>query len=301
MTKVLITGGSGSIGTLLANFLTEKGYEVSILGRSRSENTKYKTFLWNYKENFIEKEALADCDYIVHLAGAGIADKRWTDQRKKEILDSRVLTSELLYQTLASGKNNVKAFISASGVGYYGQLTSDKTFTETDPAGSDFVGTICKQWEESVNKFNLLKVRTVNLRIGIVLMKKGGALEKMAQPFRLGLGSALASGKQVIPWIHVKDLNNIILEAICNSSMQGPYNCCSPETTNNLEFSKTLAKTLRKKIWLPNAPAWILRMVLGKRAILLTEGSGVSAQKLLHTGFQFTYPQLEAALSDLLL
>jgi len=300
MSKVLITGGSGSIGTLLCNFLSEKGHEVSILGRTKTENAKYKTFLWNYKEDFIEENALSDCDYIIHLAGAGIADKRWTDQRKKEILDSRVLTSELLYKTLSSGKNNLKGFISASGVGYYGQVTSDKIFVETDPPGSDFVGSICQQWEASVNQFSQLKVRTVNLRIGIVLMKKGGALEKMAQPFHLGLGSALASGKQMIPWIHVEDLINIILEAISNSSMHGPYNCCSPETTNNLKFSKTLAKTLGKKIWLPNVPAWILKMVLGERAILLAEGSEVSSEKLVSTGFQFKYPQLESALSDLL-
>lgn len=300
MPKVLVTGGSGSIGTLLCDFLAEKGYDVSVLGRSRSANPKYKTFIWDYQKNFIEEHALDGCDYIIHMAGAGIADKRWTDQRKKEILDSRVLTSALLYKTLASGKNNVKAFISASGVGYYGQSTSDKIYVETDPAGSDFVGTVCKQWEESVNQFNLLQVRTVNLRIGIVLMKKGGALEKMAQPFRLGLGSALASGKQMVPWIHVNDLNKVILQAITNDTMRGPYNCCSPEMTNNVKFSRTLAKALGKKMWLPNAPAWILKMVLGERAVLLTEGSAISSQKLASTGFRFKYPYLESALSDLL-
>jgi len=298
--KVLVTGGTGSIGRLLCNFLTEKGYEVSVLSRSRSANSKYKTYLWNYKEDFIEEEAILNCDYIVHMAGAGIADKRWTSQRKKEIIDSRVQTSTLLYKTLSNHKNKVKCFISASGAGYYGQLTSDKTFVETDLPGADFIGQTCQQWEDSVNQIKTLKIRTVNLRIGMVLMKNGGAIEKMAKPFELGLGTVLGNGNQIIPWIHVNDLQRIILQAMVNEDMNGPYNSCSPEITNNLEFTKTLANSLNKKLWLPHTPVWVLKIILGQRSMLLTDGSKLSSKKLLSTGFVFNYPGLQDALSEFL-
>jgi uncharacterized protein (TIGR01777 family) len=298
--KVLVTGGTGSIGRLLCDFLTKKGYEVSVLSRRRSTSSKYKTYLWNYKENFIEEEAILTCDYIIHMAGAGIADKRWTSQRKKEIIDSRVKTSTLLFKTLSNHKNKVKGFISASGAGYYGQLTSDKTFLETDLPGSDFIGQTCKQWEAAVNQIKTLNIRTVNLRIGMVLMKNGGAIEKMAKPFQLGLGSALGNGNQIIPWIQANDLQRIILQAIVNKDMHGPYNCCSPETTHNLEFTKTLANTLHKKLWLPHTPVWLLKIILGQRSILLTEGSKLSTKRLLSTGFAFNYPCLQDALSEIL-
>ena len=299
-TKVLVTGGTGSIGRLLCDFLTKKGYEVSVLSRRRSPDSKYKTYLWNYKENFIEEDAVLNCDYIIHMAGAGIADARWTSRRKKEIIDSRVQTSTLLFKTLSKHKNKVKGFISASGAGYYGQVTSDKTFVETDPSGKDFIGQTCEQWEASVNQIKTLNIRTVNLRIGMVLMKKGGAIEKMAQPFQLGLGTVLGSGNQIMPWIHVNDLQRILLQAIANKDMQGPYNTCSPETTNNLEFTKTLANTMHKKLWLPHTPAWLLKIILGQRSILLTEGSKLSSNKLLSTGFTFNYPGLQDALSEIL-
>jgi uncharacterized protein (TIGR01777 family) len=298
--KVLVPGGSGSIGRLLCDFLTEKGYEVSVLSRRKSTSSKYKTYLWNYKENFIEEEAILNCDYVIHMAGAGIADKRWTSERKKEIIDSRVKTSALLFKTLSNHKNKVKCFISASGAGYYGQLTSDKIFAETDLPGSDFIGQTCKQWEAAVNQIKTLNIRTVNLRIGMVLMKNGGAIEKMTKPFQLGLGSVLGNGNQIIPWIQANDLQRIILQAMVNKNMHGPYNCCSPETTNNLEFTKTLAITLHKKLWLPHAPVWILKIILGQRSTLLTEGSKLSTKRLLSTGFAFNYPGLQDALSEIL-
>lgn len=300
MPKVLITGGTGSIGTYLSNFLEEKGYEVAVLSRGRSAGSELKTYLWNYKEDFIEPEALETADYIVHMAGAGIADKRWTNKRKKEIIESRVATSELLYRALAKCKNKPKAFISASGIGYYGQQTTDRIFKETDPAGNDFVGETCRLWEASVNKINGLGIKTINLRIGVVMMKNGGALEKMAQPIRMGVGAALGSGKQMVPWIHIADLNRIILHAINNTSMEGAYNTCVPEPVTNIDLTKTLAKVLHKKLLLPNTPAWVLKIILGERSVLLTEGSRVSSDKILSTGFKFKFTNLENALQDIL-
>lgn len=297
---VLVTGGTGSIGVLLCEYLTELGIEVRVLSRKKRENSTYKTFLWNQDEHFIEAAAFEKCDYIIHLAGAGIADAAWTPKRKKEILDSRVKTTALLYDFLSSHEHQVKGIISASAVGYYGQVSSSKTFTEEDAPGNDFVASVCKQWESGVNRFNGLNIRTVNLRIGIVLMKKGGALEKMIQPFQYNVGSALGSGKQFIPWIHVTDLKRIISHSINTPTINAAYNCCAPEPVDNLTFSKTIAKILNKNMWLPNVPKFVLRFILGERVILLTEGSKVSSEKIQQTGFDFKFPKLEAALHDLL-
>lgn len=298
-TRVLISGGSGSIGLQLGVFLEENGLEVSVLSRRRSENDRFTTYVWNLRENFIEKEAITNTDYIIHLAGAGIADKRWSDKRKTEIIESRTDTSKLLYEALKRHKNEVKAVISASGAGYYGQISTNKLFKESDPAGSDFIGSICKDWEEAINQIQTLNIRVVNLRIGLVLMKNAGALEKMTPAFQLGFGSVLADGKQFMPWIHINDLIGIFFQALTDKKMIGPYNCCSPEVADNREFSKALAKSLHKKIWLPNTPAWVLKLILGERAVLLTEGSRLSVQKLLSTGFTFKYASLEAALKQI--
>ena len=299
-TTVLVTGGTGSIGGLLCDYLSKQGLDVTILSRRKRENAKYKTFLWNQHENFIEATAFDKCDYIIHLAGAGIADAAWTAKRKKEILDSRVKTTNLLYDSLASHNHQVKGIISASAVGYYGQVTSEKTFKEDEAPGTDFVASVCKQWEEGVIRFSDLNIRTVNLRIGIVLMRKGGALEKMVQPFQYNVGSALGSGKQFIPWIHITDLQRIILHSINSADMKGPYNCCAPDSADNLKFSKTIAQVLNKKIWLPNVPKFVLRMILGERSILLTEGSKVSPEKIIQSGFEFKFTKLQSALHDLL-
>lgn len=298
--KVLITGGTGSVGRELCEFLTRHNVGVSILSRSKNNNSPYKTYLWDHEKSLIDNEAFKNIDYIIHLAGAGIADKRWTKNRKKEILDSRVKTTSLLYRALSKSKHHVKGIISASAVGFYGQTTSVNTFKEEDQPGNDFVASVCKAWETEVNKFQDLGMRTVNLRIGIVLMKKGGALEKMAQPFYWNLGSPLGNGKQIIPWIHITDLIGIILKAIQSPQMEGPYNCCAPDPVSNAEFSAEIAAVLHKHIWLPNVPSLVLRLILGKRAVLLTEGSRVSADKILKTKYEFKYPKLRSALLNLL-
>jgi len=300
MTKVLVTGGTGSVGKKLCDFLSERNFEVSVLSRSRNENAKYKTYLWNYKEALIENEAVETCDYIIHLAGAGIADKRWTPARQKEILDSRTKTTSLLYKVLSKGNHNVKGFISASAIGFYGQKTTELVFKEEDEPGDDFVANVCQAWEAEVKNIENLGIRTLNLRIGIVLMKQGGALEKMTQPFHWNLGAVLGHGKQIIPWIHFRDLNQIILKSIQSNEMNGAYNCCAPEQVSNAEFSKLLAKCLGKTIWLPHVPSLLLRLMLGKRSILLTEGSKIATGKIQQTGFKFKYPKIEAALKDLL-
>ncbi|MGI9532806.1 TIGR01777 family oxidoreductase [Lutimonas sp.] len=299
-TRILVSGGTGSVGVLLCDYLTSKGYEVSILSRTRRAGSKYTTFLWDYKDQFIEEQAFDNCDYIVHLAGAGIADKAWTNERKKEIIDSRVETTKLIYRSLAKRKHQIKAIVSASAVGFYGQQTSPVIFKEQDAPGNDFVAQVCKQWEEETRPFENLGIRTVNLRIGIVLMQKGGALEKMVQPFKMNIGSALGTGKQFIPWIHGKDLIRIISKALEENSMSNAYNCAAPDPVDNIGFSRAIAKKLGKSMWLPKVPVFVLKLILGERSILLTEGSRVSSDKILQTEFKFEFPDLESALDDLL-
>ena len=182
MKKVLITGGTGLIGKRLSFLLASKGYEVSVLSRSKSPESKYTTFVWNVKDQFIEEEAFQDLDYIIHLAGAGIADKKWSEKRKKEIIDSRVQSTNLLYNTSKRLKTPLKAFISASATGYYGSVTTATIFTETDQPANDFLGKVCRLWEESIFQFKNDKTRTVALRTGIVLSNDGGALKKMKTP-----------------------------------------------------------------------------------------------------------------------
>jgi uncharacterized protein (TIGR01777 family) len=300
MTKVLVTGGTGSVGRRLCDFLSGLNFEVSLLSRSKNQSSPYKIYTWDHQYALIEKEAVEQADYIVHLAGAGIVDKKWTKSRKNTILQSRVDTTKLLHKVLSRTQHKVKAVIAASAVGYYGQTTSDHIFMEKDPPGTGFAAFVCKNWEREVQKINELGIRTVNLRFGIVLMEKGGALEKMAAPFYWNLGAPIGSGKQIIPWIHYKDLNKIIVQAMHSSSMTGPYNCCSPEIVTNREFSRQIAQTLGKKMWLPHVPEFIMRLILGERASLLLEGSAVSASKILSTGFTFNYAKLSTALSDLL-
>ena len=300
MAKVLISGGTGSIGRRMASFLHQEGHEVSLLSRSESNNGTFKTYQWNIKENYLDPEALNSCDYIIHLAGAGIADKAWTAQRKKEIIESRVQSTDLLFNKVKQSKTPLKAFICASAIGYYGQKTSDRIFTEEDKSANDFVGKTCFLWEQSAERFEELGIRTVRIRIGVVLMEKGGALEKMAQPIRMGVGSPLGSGRQFIPWIHVDDLIGVFNKALTNDTLSGAFNAVSPEHVNNTTFTKALAKVLNKKLWLPNVPGFVLKIVLGERAALVLKGSRVSSQKIESTGFKFEYPSLEPALENLL-
>jgi uncharacterized protein (TIGR01777 family) len=300
MAKVLISGGTGSIGSLMADFLHRQGHEVGLLSRSEKNDGTFKTYKWNIKDNYLDPEALESCDYIIHLAGAGIADKAWTAGRKKEIIESRVLSTDLLYNQVKKHKTPLKAFISASAVGYYGQVTSNKNFTEKDKSANDFVGKTCFLWEQAAEQFEDLGIRTVRLRIGVVLMEKGGALEKMVQPIRMGFGSPLGSGKQYIPWIHVDDLIGMFYKALTSDDMSGAYNAVAPKPASNAEFTRILARVLNKKLWLPNVPAFVLKALLGDRASLVLKGSRVSSQKIESTGFTFKYTSLEPALKNLL-
>jgi len=299
METVLITGGTGLIGRQLTRKLKEKGYNVLLLSRKSSPGNGHSGYNWNPDKNEVENEVIERSDYIIHLAGAGIGDKRWTKKRKELILSSRIKTCELLFKKVQESGTKLKAFISASGIGWYGAETSEKIFSETDPPAGDFIGDVCRQWEQSADRFQESGIRTVKIRTGIVLARKGGALGRMTLTVRPGLGSALGSGRQYNPWIHIDDLCNIYLRAIEDKSMAGSWNAVAPEHITNREFMRKLAKVLEKPFFFPAVPSFAIKLLFGNMSEILLKGSRVSAGKILSAGYNFEFPDLENALKNL--
>lgn len=301
MATILISGGSGLIGRHLCKKLKEKGYNVAILSRTKqpNNNSDIQIYTWNLDKKEIEKKALETADYIIHLAGANIWDKRWTTKRKQLIIDSRVKTGQLIFDKIKENKHKLKAFISASAVGYYGAITSDKIFSETDPPADDFLGETCRQWEQSADRFEELGVRTVKIRTAPVLTKQGGALAKMITPVKMGIGSAIGNGKQYLPWIHINDLCGIYIKAIEDMQMNGAYNAVAPDHRANEDFIRTLARVLKKPFWFPNIPAIAMKIIFGRMSEVVLKGSRVSSDKIRKAGYIFQFPDLENALTDL--
>ncbi len=297
MATILVTGGTGLIGKHLCKLLREKGHKVAIL--SRNQVPKPNCYYWNLETKYIDAKAIVEADYIIHLAGASIADKRWAKERKIALIESRVQSTNLLFQKIKELNPHLKAFIAASGVGYYGATTSTKIYEKNDKSGTDFLSKICKLWENASIQFDSLNVRTVILRTGVVFSEKGGALEKISNPIKLGIGAALRTGKQFIPWIHIEDLCNMYAEVVEKTEINGIYNAVDPEHITNKTLTKIIAKTLKKPLWLPNIPAFVLKFILGEMAVILLEGSRVSSKKIIAKKFNFKYPTLTEALHNL--
>lgn len=296
--KVLITGGSGLVGKLLSKALIAQGHSVVWLGRTAKKNSEPKQFEWDLETDFIDPNALEGVEGIVHLAGAGIADSRWTDARKKVLIDSRVKGLELLIKHI--DKSKIKVLVSASGIGYYGAQSSPKIHTETDSSFPDFVSKICVEWERAADLFAAQHIRTVKLRIGVVLSSRGGALEKMAPPVKVGIGSPLGSGSQWMPWIHENDLVEAIAFSLTNTELEGVYNAVADEQPTNAQFMKAIAITLRKPFFFPAVPSFAMKLLFGEMAGILLEGCRVSNSKIKQAGFQFQHPDLLPALKSIL-
>ncbi|OSS41371.1 Cell division inhibitor [Desulfurella amilsii] len=296
--NILITGGSGLIGKKLSRILAEKGHNVAILSR-KQETSNYKVYTWNIEQNQIDLKAIEESDCIVHLAGANIGEKPWSSSQKELILKSRIDSANLLFETAKKISKSFKCVVSASAVGCYGAVTSNHVFKETDPYGNDFLGSVCKNWEAAIEQFQSLDTRVVKLRTAMVLDKDGGALTKIIKPVKLGLASALGSGRQYVTWIHIDDLVNIYVKAIEDQNLKGAYNCASMDQKANKEFMQTLAKTFHKPFWPFNAPSLVLKSLYGEMADILLEGSRVDISKILSTGFKFQYNYLEDALKSL--
>lgn len=295
--KILISGGTGLVGKRLSKMLLNKGHDVKILSRKKSNAQNFVR--WDIDQNYIDPKALEGIDAIIHLAGEGIADKLWTAKRKIEIIESRVKSTKLLYNALSnSTSHNVKTFISSSAIGYYSER-GDELLKEHDAAAKDFLGTTCLAWENEVDRIGNLGIRTVKLRTGIVLSLEGGALKQMITPFKFNIGSALGNGQQWMSWIHINDLCEMYLYALENSNLEGAYNAAAPEPVRNTEFSKTLAKVLQKAYWAPNVPAFVLKLIFGEMSSVVLGSTRVSADKILNTGFKFNFNNLEKALINL--
>ncbi len=299
--NVLITGGTGMIGKYLSELLVREGYEVGILTREKISRPHFKSWTWDIDKGFLDPEALQFADHIIHLAGANIAGKKWTATRKKEILDSRVKTAELLYNNISRSPNKVKSFISSSGSTYYGWNTGSILMDESrNKPGDDFLATVTREWEASALRIGSLGIRTVILRNGVVLWSEGGFLKKIIPVVNAGLGAGLGKGDQYISWIHIKDLSRIILSAIRNSDLKGIYNAVSPEPVTNKEMMKAIASTLHKPFFLPNVPAFVIRMVFGEMSSTVLGSNRVSGVKIESAGFNFEFKNINEALNDLL-
>ena len=297
--SVLITGGSGLLGTALTDLLLQAGLSVSHLSRDPSWG-KIKCFRWSVQEKYIDPKALQGVDAIIHLAGAGVAEKRWTIKRKKEIIESRTKSSNFLFEVLRDTPNHVQTVLSASAIGYYGLTTLDDWCHEERKPGSDFLAGVCDAWESSIKPIEELSKRLVIFRIGVVLSNRGGALTKMAKPIKWGVGIPLGSGRQWISWIHVDDLCQMFLLALENEAMKGSYNAVAPNPVTNHKLNEAIAKILRRPLWVVNIPDFVLKTILGEMYQIVVSGSKVSCDKIKSAGFGFAFSEHDLAIKNLL-
>ncbi|MBV8388672.1 MAG: TIGR01777 family oxidoreductase [Mucilaginibacter sp.] len=295
---ILITGGTGLIGKLLTEELLNCGYSVSHLNRKSGNNPKVTTYLWDVYKGYIDDRCLESVDTIIHLAGENIAAKRWTDKRKKEIIDSRTKSIELIYELIKSKPNQINTIISASAIGYYSDR-GDEVLTEDSPPNNDFMAQCCLEWEAAVDNGKELGLRILKFRTGVVLCKNEGALPQMARPIKLWVGAASGNGRQWIPWIHWQDVLGMYLYAIENINLSGAYNMVAPQPVTNKQFTKTLAKQLRRPVWPIKVPAFVFKLLLGEMSTLVLGSTRVSTEKIEKDGFVFKYPELTEALKEI--
>jgi uncharacterized protein (TIGR01777 family) len=302
MSGVIISGGTGLVGRALSRHLVQCGYGVTVLCRSIPKNQiqGIEYSVWNPDRGEIDAAIFRDAECLIHLAGAGVAEKRWTKARKKLIADSRIKSGELLMELLRSKPNRIQTVISASAVGWYGP---DKgiPFQETDPANDDFLGTTCRLWEESMYPAEKLGMRLVFLRLGFVLTPEGGALAEFIKPVRFGIVPILGSGNQMISWIHIQDLCRMFEWAMEKTELRGPYNAVSPQPVSNKTLMLCLAKQVRGRIYIPiHVPSLLLKIMLGEMSIEVLKSTTVCSQKIQTSGFQFRYTEISNALKSLI-
>lgn len=301
MSTILIAGGSGLVGMHLSQMLQVAGHTVIHLSRKRNLNAKFPAYAWDLQQKTIDQEAVDKADFIVNLAGEGIADKRWTDERKRLIISSRVESTLLLKAAIERRVSPLKAFISASAIGFYGSRNDDMMYEE-DIAGKDsFLAESVSIWEDAVEKIAATGIRTVKIRIGVVLSTQGGALEKMLIPFKFFMATYFGDGQQWTSWIHLDDICRIFIEAIENEQLSGVYNGVAPHPFRNKDLIGELKTAIGKPAIMLPAPVFALRTAMGEMADVVFDSTRVSSKKIEATGFKFLFPDLQSALRDLLL
>lgn len=298
--KVLIAGGSGLIGSHITEKLLAQGYAVNYLSRKPEKMERIKAYYWDPDAGQFDEQALHEVEYVINLAGADIAGKRWSAERKRLILESRTKSTAFLRDQLKKGKHQVKTLISASGINHYGMDTGDKWVNEKSDPGKEFLPNVTKAWEDEATLYGDLGIRVVILRFGVVLSSSGGALEKMLKPVKYGLGAALGSGQQWMSWIHIDDLAGIIGFSLNEERINGIYNAVSPNPVSNKELTKKAADILGKPLFMPNIPAFVLRLALGEMAAMLLGSCRASAKKIIEAGYNFNFPTIDQSLKDLL-
>ncbi len=298
--KVLITGGTGFIGRALAKHLLAQGYRVAFLSRSPVRVPGVSVHEWHPERADVPESALKDTKCLIHLAGANVGAKRWTEKRRAEILKSRVDSLDVLLEAMQRMATWPKVLVSASATGIYDNRDFESAFTENSPAADSFLATVTRQWETAADQFGRQGVRTVKLRTGVVLGREGGMLKQLELPARLGLLAAFGTGRQWLSWIHIADLCRMYTEAMEHDAWQGVYNAVAPGAVTNRQFVAAMNTLLHKRDWLPDVPAFVIRLLLGEMAGLLLEGAKVVNFRVqTETDFQYLYPGLTHALNAL--
>lgn len=300
--KIIVTGASGLIGSALVPVLGKEGHQVTTLVRRESKHkpqADVSEVVWNPAHDELDAARLGGTDAAVHLAGEPIASGRWTEAKKRRILESRVQSTRLLAGVLARLQPRPRVFVCASAIGYYGDRSSE-LLTEESAAGVEFLSRVCREWEAACEPARAAGIRTVNLRFGVVLSARGGALAQMLTPFKLGLGGRVGTGWQYMSWVALDDVVGAIIQALTDERLAGPVNVVAPQPVTNNEFTKTVGRVLGRPTFMP-VPTFALHLALGEMADeLLLASARVEPARLKAAGYQFKYPQLEPALRHLL-
>lgn len=297
--KVLIAGGSGLVGKRLSQLLTTEGHEVIILSRSKKkQDGDIKFAQWNPTKNIIAEEALT-ADHVINLAGAGIADRPWTRSRKKELISSRLISTNFLLDYFSKNKNNVKTYIGASAIGFYGDGGDKLQSEDQAPEYSSFMTDLCRDWETAHLELSNCIDNVSVLRIGIVLSTLGGAYPKMRLPFKMGIGTYFGSGKQYYSWIHIDDLARMFIYLLNSDSESSIYNAVTPNPISNRSMTEAIKESLELKGLIMPAPAFTLKLAMGEMSNVILNSNRVSSNKIEEAGFKFQFPEIESAIKDI--
>ena len=296
MQRVVISGGTGLVGRHLSSMLGGENYDVVHLSQRKAVKTDFRSYFWDPGRGYCDREAFHEGDAIIHLAGANIGGRRWTGNRKREIVESRTKTAELLYRYSVGSGIMPSVYVTASATGIYGSLTTEKIFKEADPPSDDFLGETCRLWEAAAEPFREAGVRVVMIRTAPVLAPSGSVLTRMTAPAKAGLIVRMAPGNQYFPWIHINDLCSVYMKAVSDTAMSGPYNASAPGHISHDMLMREVARQKRLPLFLPHVPVWLLHDLFGEMSVVLTTGSRISPERLEDTGFRFRYPDIISAL-----